>query len=243
PHLHFGLYTKLYSTTVDPTPYLQQAKKPSYFNLPEPPTVIGKDPNEPINNFAQKWNNKLKPFWADDGNTFGTLRSRWYNGDVESVLNSFGQEIERLNLIIESKPQPEAISTSAQPTMPTISVKNPVIFTDPVQPTLPEPKTESILVNPEDAQTPKSEVLDTKNITLKYETKVEAEKFDLNKFFVGVFSGKNPLTNSVFFVGLAGVYAFYNQNQEQINLALGLIGEGVAILYPLVRKYLENQKV
>ena len=116
------------------------------------------------------------------------------------------------------QPQPEV--QPAQPTMPTISVEKPIIFTDPVQPQLTAPKEE-----------PKTEVVE-KPIEIQ-----KPETFSFNKLIIGIVSGKNPLANSAFFLSIVGIYSFYNQNQEEINLALGLIGQGISILYPLIRKY------
>jgi hypothetical protein len=36
------------------------------------------------------------------------------------------------------------------------------------------------------------------------------------------------------------VYAFYNQGQEEINLALGLASQAVSMIFVLVRKYQEQ---
>jgi hypothetical protein len=61
------------------------------------------DKNQIINDFAKKWNNKLKPFWADDGNEFGAIRGRWYNGDYAGALDPFAQEIINLQALVAEK--------------------------------------------------------------------------------------------------------------------------------------------
>jgi len=61
------------------------------------------DKNQSINDFAKKWNNKLKPFWADDGNEFGAIRGRWYNGDYAGALDPFAQEIINLQALVAEK--------------------------------------------------------------------------------------------------------------------------------------------
>jgi hypothetical protein len=125
------------------------------------------------------------------------------------------------------QPQPEV--QPAQPTMSTISVEKPIIFTDPVQPQLPEPE----LIK---------ETTATITMTTDSQPKKEFEKWNWNTFFVGIVSGKNFLANSTFFLGLAGIYAFYNQNQEEINLAIGLASQAVSMIFVLVRKYQDQQK-
>jgi len=52
--------------------------------------------NSIINDFTKKWNNKLQGFWADDGNNFGSIRGRWYNGQYQEALDPFAEEIQRL---------------------------------------------------------------------------------------------------------------------------------------------------
>ena len=122
------------------------------------------------------------------------------------------------------QPQPEV--QPAQPTMPTISVEKPIIFTDPVQPQLTAPKEE-----------PETEVVEVVEKPVEIQ---KPETFSFNKLIIGIVSGKNFLANSTFFLGLAGVYAFYNQNQEEINLALGLASQAVSMIFVLVRKYQEQ---
>ena len=125
------------------------------------------------------------------------------------------------------QPQPEV--QPANPTMPTTSVEKPFIFSDPVQPQLPEPE----LIK---------ETTATITMTTDSQPKKELEKWDWNTFFVGIVSGKNFLANSTFFLGLAGLYSFYNQNQEEINLAIGLASQAVSIIFVLARKYQDQQK-
>jgi hypothetical protein len=79
-------------------------------------------------------------------------------------------------------------------------------------------------------------------MTTDSQPKKEFEKWNWNTFFVGIVSGKNFLANSTFFLGLAGIYAFYNQNQEEINLAIGLASQAVSMIFVLVRKYQDQQK-
>ena len=52
--------------------------------------------NSIINDFTKKWNNRLVGFWADDGNNFGSIRGRWYNGQYQEALDPFAEEIQRL---------------------------------------------------------------------------------------------------------------------------------------------------
>jgi hypothetical protein len=151
-----------------------------------------------------------------------TPQGGWSSGEVVRVAEDL-QKFDSIKIpeLTPIQPQPEV--QLANPTMPTISVEKPIIFTDPVQPQLPAPKEE-----------PKTEIIQ-KPIEIQ-----KPEIFSFNKLITGIVSGKNPLANSAFFLSIVGIYSFYNQNQEEINLALGLISQGISILYPLLRKFLEN---
>jgi len=52
--------------------------------------------NSIFDQFTKKWNNRLPGFWADDGNNFGSLRGRWYQGQYQEALDPLAEEIERL---------------------------------------------------------------------------------------------------------------------------------------------------
>ena len=83
--------------TRDFTPDQQFFADWDYYPDKEFPIPMSKDfINSIINDFTKRWNNKLQGFWADDGNNFGSIRGRWYNGQYQEALNPFAEEIQRL---------------------------------------------------------------------------------------------------------------------------------------------------
>lgn len=150
-----------------------------------------------------------------------TPQGGWRPGDQVRIKPS--PVIDNIVTPAPIQPQPEAISTPAPTTMPTVSIDRPVIFTEEIQPKLPEPKPENVT---------KPEVV---------ETRPQPETFDLNKFILGIVKGKNFFANSAFLAGIAGLFAFYNQNQAEINAGLTAVLQGLAILYTYWRKYQDKK--
>ena len=247
PHLHIGLFVggkptdpfpwleKSYSTAFQPTPTPQPPADNRFYTVQQGgwrSQVI----QEIIN--AGIWQGT----WQENEPKFLELNGLPPQGGYRAGMQVRIAPDPQVDSIKVSEPapiQPQPEVQPAQPTIlsdhvpflvsgtlidaPTISVEKPIIFTDPVQPQLTAPKEE-----------PKTEVVE-KPIEIQ-----KPETFSFNKLIIGIVSGKNFLANSTFFLGLAGVYAFYNQNQEEINLALGLASQAVSMIFVLVRKYQEQ---
>lgn len=163
PHLHFAIYTRLYNITVDPAPYLAQAKNPSEFSKPPAnnrfyaikfggwrSNVIQEIINAGIWSGTWKENepkflelNGLPP----QGGYRAGMQVRIAPDPVVQVATPPQSQVDSVNKIPEPipaplpiQPQPEAISIPAPTPMPTVSIEKPFIFSDPIQPQLPEPE-------------------------------------------------------------------------------------------------------
>jgi hypothetical protein len=172
------------------------------------------DINSIINTFANTWNNRLKPFWADDGNTFGTLRGRWYLQQYQEALNPLAEEIEnqnkeveRLNNIVKEK---SAIN-------------------------------ESLSSEKDNLKTEKDKLeLENKNLTQKLiETTSLKDKFSFDKLIVGIVSGKNPLANTTLIAFLSSLSLYLTDLKEvasgEFVGGLSMLTLGVSLLIQFLR--------
>jgi hypothetical protein len=148
------------------------------------------------------------------------------------------------------QPQPEALTTPAQPTMPTITMDEPIQSPNP---TLELDTTLEIQRLEKENDDLRNQIVHYKKaemdaedsglITLKDLVNPTKEKFNLNKLSVGVVRAKNPITTPPIFATIGGAIGVLTENKPEITLALTLIGTALGLLYPIAVKFLDRLKL
>lgn len=182
--------------------------------------------------------------WQQNADTFNRLNPSTPQGGYRAgnvVRIADPKPVDNIKQVEPIKAQPEPVLNTADPIMPQIEAEN---KTTVEQINLEnELEIEKLRKENEEYREQVTKLLSTEEVATKENTEAETgETFSFNKLVTGVIAGKNPLANSAFFLTIVSAYTFYTENQQEITLALNLLGQGIAILYPLIRKFLENSK-